>query len=108
MRGKMFLRINIFPNIKILSDFRKFKHTQCSVNSSVAVNYHAYVKQKICMKRFILDRKNSNHNLDYKALCSCISICIYIYILAIAGRTAGPNGLNVFRKLMGVWGEGVT
>ena len=72
----------------------------------MTVNYHAYVKQEIYMKHFNLDRKNSKHNLDYEALCSCISICIYIYMLPIAGRTAGPNGLIFFRKPIGFLGSG--
>ena len=31
-------------------------------------------------------------------------ICVYIFILAIPGKTAGPNWLNFFKELMGARG----
>ena len=53
-----------------------------------------------------VDRSNYSSSFRYtntiflynKALRSCMYTCIYIYISAIAGQTAGPNGLNFLLK----------
>ena len=40
-------------------------------------------------------------SLYNKVLGSYINICLFLYMLAIAGRTAGPNWLKYFEETHG-------